>query len=194
MKAVIDTDRSALVLHKIDSEMCDIIRQCAEICDPELLVKPDIIVYGKVCHQNRSVGFYSDTSIGYYYSGKIAPSKKLHPCMQELLAYVNDKFGYDYNGILINKYDGGSEYLSKHSDDETGLDPRVGVVAISYGAVRKFRIRDKKTGKIVMDIPTDPDKMIQMYGHFQKEFTHEIPVEKKVNGVRYSFTFRKHLV
>ena len=95
---------------------------------------------------------------------------------------------------MINKYDGGSEYLSKHSDDETGLDPRVGVVAISYGAVRKFRIRDKKTGKIVMDIPTESNKMIQMYGHFQKEFTHEIPVEKKVNGVRYSFTFRKHLV
>ena len=32
-----------------------------------------------------------------------------------------------------------------------------------------------------------------MAGDFQKEFTHEIPIEKKVEGVRYSFTFRRHL-
>ena len=31
-----------------------------------------------------------------------------------------------------------------------------------------------------------------MVGDFQKEFTHEIPVEKKVTMERYSFTFRKH--
>ena len=33
-----------------------------------------------------------------------------------------------------------------------------------------------------------------MAGNFQKEFTHEIPIEKKVKEVRYSFTFRTHLV
>jgi len=31
-----------------------------------------------------------------------------------------------------------------------------------------------------------------MGGNFQKEFTHEIPVEKKIKEVRYSLTFRKH--
>ena len=40
---------------------------------------------------------------------------------------------------------------------------------------------------------TEPTKIIQMAGDFQKEFTHEIPVEKKVDSVRYSLTFRKHL-
>jgi len=32
-----------------------------------------------------------------------------------------------------------------------------------------------------------------MSGNFQKEFTHEIPIEKRVKGERYSFTFRQHL-
>jgi len=32
-----------------------------------------------------------------------------------------------------------------------------------------------------------------MVGNFQKEFTHEIPIEKKVKGTRFSFTFRRHL-
>ena len=33
-----------------------------------------------------------------------------------------------------------------------------------------------------------------MKGEFQKEFTHEIPVQKKVKNCRYSLTFRKHLI
>ena len=29
-------------------------------------------------------------------------------------------------------------------------------------------------------------------GDFQKEFTHEIPVQRKIKDFRYSFTFRYH--
>ena len=32
-----------------------------------------------------------------------------------------------------------------------------------------------------------------MGGFFQTLYTHEIPIQKKVKGYRYSFTFRKHL-
>ena len=35
-------------------------------------------------------------------------------------------------------------------------------------------------------------KIIHMGGEFQREFTHEIPIEKKKQGLRYSFTFRHH--
>jgi len=31
-----------------------------------------------------------------------------------------------------------------------------------------------------------------MGGDFQKEFLHEIPVQKKIKEPRFSFTFRKH--
>ena len=51
--------------------------------------------------------------------------------------------------------------IGKHSDDEKGLS-NIGVVAISYGAVRKFRIRDKKTNKIIKDIPTIPYEIFHM--------------------------------
>lgn len=32
-----------------------------------------------------------------------------------------------------------------------------------------------------------------MDGDFQKEFTHEIPAQKKVTEMRISLTFRKHI-
>jgi alkylated DNA repair dioxygenase AlkB len=59
-------------------------------------------------------------------------------------------FNTNYNGILVNKYKSGEDYISKHSDDEKNLDDS-GVISISYGATRKFRIRDKKTNVIVKD-------------------------------------------
>lgn len=193
MTDVIKTTQSALILHDIDAAICELIKRCVETVDKELDVNPEIIVYGKKCHQHRSIGFYSDTSKGYYYSSKLAASKKMHPCLHELLSYVNTKFNYNYNGILVNKYSGGDDYIGRHSDDELGLDAKIGVVAISYGAVRKFRIRNKNTGKVEIDVLTDANKIIQMAGNFQKEFTHEIPIEKKVKETRFSFTFRRHL-
>lgn len=193
MTTVLHTEKSALILHNLEPEICNLIQECVKLIDSELDVNPEIILYGKVCHQHRSIGFYSDSSKGYNYSSTLTSSKKLHPCLSELLIFINDKFGYNYNGILINKYSSGEDYIGKHSDDERGLDSRVGVIVLSYGEIRKFRIRNKLTNKIVIDVPTDPTKIIQMSGNFQKEFTHEIPVEKKVKGVRYSLTFRNHL-
>ena len=143
MTTILQTEKSALILHDLEPEMCNLIQECVELIDSELDVNPEIKVYGKVCHQHRSIGFYSDTSKGYNYSSTITPSKKMHPCLRELLIYINDKFDYNYNGILINKYSGGEDYIGKHSDDENGLDSRVGVIALSYGEIRKFRIRNK---------------------------------------------------
>ena len=188
------TDRSELRLYPIDAEWSARLPALAAEIDEQLDHHPQIMIFGKIAHQNRSVSFFSDVSIGYYYSGKLAASKPLTDSLRVLLAYINQQFDAEFNGILINKYDGGEESIGKHSDDEKALDRRAGVVALSTGAVRTFRIRDKATGKIVADVPTHPNYAMQMWGDFQKEFTHEIPVEKRVKGVRYSFTFRKHLL
>ncbi len=190
---IIETQNSALILHDLEPHISDLVKICVETVDAELHVNPEVVVFGKVCHQQRCVGFYSNTSAGYQYSSRTMHAAPLHPCLTELLDYINRRFNYDFNGILINKYQSGDDYIGKHSDDERGLDQRVGVVALSYGAVRKFRIRNKSDGKIVVDVPTDPTKILQMAGNFQAEFTHEIPIEKRINKVRYSFTFRKHI-
>lgn len=192
MTTVLGTRNSSLVVHVMDETAIELAKTCVETVDAELDVKPEIQVFGKACHQQRNVGYYSDVSMHYNYSTTKTPAKKMHPCLIELLEYINARFGGEYNGILINKYSGGEEYIGKHSDDERGLDPAIGVIAISVGAIRKFRVRSKATGKVEVDVPTDPAHIIQMAGDFQKEFTHEIPVEKKVKGVRYSLTFRKH--
>ena len=113
------------------------------------------------------------------------------PSLQKIMDIVNNLFNVNFNGILINRYKDGKYTIGRHSDEEKHLSS-IGVLAISYGAVRKFRIKDKKTKKIVIDVPTKSLHAIHMAGNFQKEFTHEIPAEKRINEIRYSFTFREH--
>ena len=159
---------------------------------PHLLKKPRIKVFGKECRQNRNVGFFSNVSEGYRYSNQTMRSQKLTKELAILLKKVNEDFQTDFNGILINHYEDGTHYIGKHRDDETGLDPQKSAVAsISFGATRKFRIRDNDS-KIVRDIPTYHGSFMMMQYNFQKLYTHEIPIEKKVKTERFSLTFRHH--
>ena len=192
MKIHIQTQNSFLSSQNFEDNQ-DLIESCINEIKNQLIEYPPIIIYGKKCRQHRSIGFFSDTSAGYFYSRQLCKSKPLTNNLKLLLEKVNQRFNADFNGILINKYLNGEDYIGKHSDDETGLDP-VGVVSLSYGAIRKFRIRDKNNNKIILDIPTLPYHLIHMGGDFQKEFTHEIPIEKKIKDTRYSLTFRKHII
>jgi alkylated DNA repair dioxygenase AlkB len=168
-----------------------LIDECIAYVIPLLEEKPEIVVFGKKCRQNRNVGFFSDQSIGYKYSNNLMKSKPLQEKLSLLLGIINNTLGTEFNGILVNEYKNGEDYISAHSDDELGLTD-IGVVSISYGAERTFRIRDKKTKQIVHDEPTTQYSILQMGGNFQQLYTHEIPIQKKIKAGRVSFTFRKH--
>ena len=188
----IETEASHLSVTPIDDEIFrELVRIIIKNVNKKLTVRPKVRVFGRTCYQNRDVGFYSNKSKGYAYSNQIMESKPLDDAMESLIDYVNRYYDSNFNSILINKYNNGTEYIGAHSDDEKGIG-NGGVVTISYGAIRKFRIRDKLTRKIVKDVPTTPYSMIHMAGNFQKEFTHEIPIEKKVKDARISITFRNH--
>jgi alkylated DNA repair dioxygenase AlkB len=99
-------------------EYSDLIQKCIEEVKDELLIKPHIQLYGKTLYQKRDIGFFSDKSIGYYYSGQLAKAKPLQPHSAELMKIINTRFATNYNGILVNKYADGSNYIGDHSDDE----------------------------------------------------------------------------
>src|SRR3984885_5341878 len=142
--------------------------------DISLHEEPPIIIMGKECRQRRNVGFFSDENEGYKYSGKIMIAESLStiPILCKLLRDVNDTLDANFNGILINQYINGEKYIGAHSDDEKGLDPKNNVLKFVH----------------------KPCTLLVMEGNFQKDFTHEIPIEKKVKGERISFTFRHHLI
>jgi alkylated DNA repair dioxygenase AlkB len=189
MQTLIETNKS--FLKTIKYQNLNLLSKCVEDIEPLLIQNPPVKVFNKIGYQHRSVGFFSDQSIGYPYSGQIMNSQQLTDNLNNLLQETNILFQSNYNGILVNKYINGEDYIGAHSDDEKSLD-KSGVVALSFGEPRKFRIRSKKDKTIVIDIPTEQGLYYQMGGDFQKEFTHEIPKQLKVKNCRYSFTFRSH--
>jgi len=156
--------------------------------------EPPIVVRGTKCNQRRNIGFFSNESEGYRYSGQIMKSQPLDDkTLIDLLVKVNKTLDTTFNGILVNEYVDGTKTVGKHSDSEAGLDKKkMSVAGIAYGATRIFRIRDIKSGKIVLDYEHEPCSLIVMDGDFQKEFAHEIPTQKKVKESRISLTFRNH--
>ena len=151
---------------------------------------------GRTFNQKRNVGFYSDDSIGYQYSGQIAHSKPLyaHPWLWQMMDRINKDMDTNFNGILINGYSSGEKYISPHADNEYHLDKKKKyVVSICFGAERIFRIRKKITKEIVYDHLHKAGELLVMSGDFQKHYTHEIIRDPKIKDARYSLTFRSHV-
>lgn len=108
-----------------------------------------------------------------------------------MIGVVNDIFGSQFNAILVNRYRDGNDCVLEHSDSEAHVDVTHGVVALSYGATRKFRVRDLQTNTFT-DYPATHGQLLQMAGPFQRYYKHAIPPEKKIREPRISFTFRVH--
>lgn len=186
----IKTEKSFLSRKKFPNQ--ELLEKCVISIKDKLEERPKIWVFGKECRQNRNVGFFSNEVERYSYSNSYMLAQPLDEYLLELLKIVNELTKNNFNGILVNHYCNGNQYIGAHSDDEKELGTN-GVVSISYGSERKFRIREKKTKKIFKDINMNCGDMVHMGGIFQKEFLHEIPIQRKIKDERYSFTFRYHL-
>lgn len=221
MQCIFTTGKSALFIAPFEKIFPDVNYDFKDATENlNLIERPPIFIFGKECRQNRDVGFFSNESIGYRYSGQLMKSQTLTPQLESLLKIVNRNNQNNerkYNGILINRYNNGNDIIGAHSDDEKSLAPN-GVIAISLGATRKFRIRSKdanlsykilqteytpdlkesepkvstKKNELLLDLPMSDKMVVWMYGDFQKELTHEIPKEAKITEPRISLTFRSH--
>lgn len=182
----------------LETERSRLLRSTMALSDTEqsllwhlpLIENPKCKIYGKECTMHRSINFFSDSSEGYRFSGQLMKSVPTTMIIRKLFTWVERATGGKFNGLLVNLYSTGEDYISAHSDAEEFLS-NIGVVAISMGSSRTFRIRDKKTKKVVLDHQTSNLELLWMAGDFQKEFTHEIPTAK-TQKPRLSLTFRYH--
>lgn len=182
----------------------DLIQAAMRSAAPLLDKEPPLpAMYGKPARMRRNLGFFCapGVSYGYFFSRQLAAAKPITPELAALLEFVNDGFGANYNGILVNEYEDGDHYISAHRDDELGLDNARGVLSISYGAERTFRVQhvDPTTNAPLsnraapwIDVPTRSCHALHMAGaDFQRVLAHGVPPQKGA-GRRISATFRRH--
>ena len=102
---------------------------------------------------------------------------------------MNEQFETDFNGVLVNEYDNGNQFIEKHRDSKNHT--KVGVLIISYGATRTFRVFDSQNK--ITEIPLMHGQVLHMSGDFQKEFEHDLKKEPEVKNKRYSLSFHKYM-
>ena len=129
--------------------------------------------------------------------------------------------GGEFNGVLVNWYLDGGDYIGPHAYTTTHLLPQSDIVTVSFGASRVFRIRGpppsslatsasaasstKKKGgggeasaknAILHDIVVRNGDVLVMHGAFQEFYKHEIvkitaAAALATTGPRISVTFRQ---
>lgn len=165
----------------------------SDFANLRLIKDPPVMVYGKLAHQHRSVGFYSDTVESYPYSGQEIIAQPMPDSIREIMEKINEDYDREINGCLVNKYKDGTDYIGYHRDNQPTIDQNY-VATVSFGARRKMVIREYSSKAIVETVQLLPNMLLVMEGPtFQTRYTHEIPVQKKVLLPRLSLTFRKHI-
>ena len=149
----------------------------------------EAIMFGKKIVTKRKVAWYGEKEFDYTYS-KI--TKKALPWTTELLEIkkVTEQLTQaTYNSCLLNLYHDGSEGMAWHSDGEKDLKKNGSIASLTFGAERKFALKNKET-KLKVDILLEHGSLLEMKGTTQEFWQHRLPPTKKPFGPRINLTFR----
>ncbi|CEH11934.1 phospholipase a2 [Ceraceosorus bombacis] len=179
-----------------------------ELDDLPQWYRPTLKVYGREIKQSRAIAAFSrEAGLPLKYSGhEVEMHCPFPPLLDEIAKRLCTKeiLGEEvqFNHAMLNRYDDGSVYIGKHSDN---LENQV-IVTVSLGAERTFTFEEKKARGVKSTVDKarqsrkrslvlESGSVLVMQGDVQKRFTHEIARESKKSPIysqpRTSITFRQ---
>lgn len=147
------------------------------------LTQKETKLFNKPTKLPRLTDWMGDST--YTYSGIVNEAKPWTPDIERLRFYLRDEGIYS-NSVLANFYRDGRDSISWHSDNEKGMGPTI--ASLSFGASRRFRLREKSKGQSV-DLILGHGDLLVMH-EMQKEWEHCLPKDSKVKEPRLNLTFR----
>lgn len=166
--------------------------------------KSDIVMHQKDIPAHRYLKSYMSTpslemvdltKSSYMFSGTEGPESGETPkVLTTLLQHVNEKFGYNYNQIVVNWYENGNDYIPPHSDwmpNKTCAFPVTMITLCEPTGIRELcldPVCDFISGvpRIVLINGT----IVTLGGMTNTYFHHGIPKDSTVSGRRIGITFR----
>jgi alkylated DNA repair dioxygenase AlkB len=149
-----------------------------------------IKIFGKSVLQPRLTAYYGDEDKAYTYSGvKMEPLSWNNPLLQikeKIEPLVNTQF----NGVLLNLYRNGQDYIGWHSDDEQDLAKGAVIGSMSLGETRRFIFRRRDNHQIKVELNLSDGDFLVMGSDTQKFWQHHVPKTAKSTQPRINLTFR----
>lgn len=183
-------DGSALLLPEFLSEN-DADAALTELMRNNAWEQQSLLMYGKVVDEPRLSTWHSEGQ-SYTYSGRARTPQPWTPLLHSIREQCEQQTRHTFNGVLVNFYRNGNDYLGWHSDDEliNGSEPLI--ASISLGAERRFDLRHRETGELV-STPLSHGSLLIMSGLSQKCWEHRIPKMATITDPRINLTFRRLL-
>jgi alkylated DNA repair dioxygenase AlkB len=124
----------------------------------------------------------------YTYSNIAWPAAEMTPMLQKIAEQITAVSKSPYNSVLLNYYRSGNDSMGWHRDNEPEIDP-ASIASLSFGGVRIFKIRKRKT-KDVRTIELSGRDLLLM-NNMQDNWEHCIPKSLRFCEPRINLTFRQ---
>lgn len=149
----------------------------------------EAVIFGKKIITKRKVAWYGESQFSYTYSNTTKTALLWTKELLELKRIVEEKTGDTFNSCLLNLYHDGSEGMAWHSDAEKDLKRNGAIGSLSFGAVRKFAFKHKRTGE-KRELMLEHGSLLVMKGETQTHWLHRLPPTTKISTPRVNLTFR----
>ena len=147
-----------------------------------------IKVFGKTHLEPRLTQWFGPP---YSYSSISWPAKEIPEFLAVLQRETEELCKFKFNAALLNYYRDGNDSMGWHSDDEKEIDQSC-IASLSFGAVRKFKVRKKKDHGVKQDFILNHGSALIMK-NAQELWQHSVPKSRKVVDPRLNITFRRIL-
>src|SRR5207253_7814790 len=126
----------------------------------------------------------------YTFSGVTLPTKPWTPTLLKVKEHVKMVTGYDYNYVLINRYQDGNDSIGFHADDEREINPEIPIAALSLGQERPFTFKSNKHPHHCLTLKLENGSLLVMNSPTNDNYKHSLPKRKNILKPRLSLTFR----
>ena len=148
-------------------------------------------LFGREIDSPRLSCWIGDADAVYTYSRTRFVPRPWTPALAELRDAVASLCGEAFNSVLCNLYRDGGDAMGWHSDSEPELGAEPVIASLSFGATRRFRLRNRADTTIGVDIALKSGTLLLMAGATQRHYKHDLPRAKAVRDPRINLTFRR---
>ena len=153
--------------------------------------QPELILFGKSNPIPRLAAWVANKDVGYDYAGV---KHVLQPWSEPLLIVkkqIEIATQTEYNSVLINAYRNGLDKMGWHSDNEKALGVNPLIASLNLGEARRFDLRNINDPTDEVKLNLESGSLLFMGSGIQDNYKHQVPQQKRVEGLRINLTFRK---
>lgn len=146
-------------------------------------------MYDKMVLTPRLTAWYGDSK-DY---GPEEEKRQANPWSPELFSLkerIEQEFGYQFNGVLLNLYRDHNDSVAWHRDKESRYGKRPVIASISLGQTRNFDFRKRDHHASKYSLPLPHGSLLIMKGDLQENWEHRIAKSMLPMKERINLTFR----